>query len=59
MKNLIVAVSFATFSLGLPYAMAQQAIAQQAAAQDTIDVEKVVVIANEKEGRKLGDSQTC
>jgi hypothetical protein len=52
MKNLIVAVSFATFSLGLPYAMAQQAIAQQAAAQDAVDVEQVVVVADEKEGLK-------
>ncbi|MFT5135561.1 MAG: preprotein translocase subunit SecG [Arenicella sp.] len=47
MKNLIVAVSFATFSLGLPYAMAQQV-----AAQDSIDVEKVIITANQNEGEK-------
>lgn len=38
MKNLIVAVSFATFSLGLPFAVAQQAVEQT-----TVDTNKVVV----------------
>ena len=45
MKNLIVAVSFATFSLGLPYAMAQQAVDQ-----NTVDTEKVTVTAGESAG---------
>ena len=53
MKNLIVAVSFATFSLGLPYAMAQQAVAQQAAEQNATDVEKVIVTTSENEGEKI------
>lgn len=47
MKNLIVAVSFATFSLGLPYAMAQQAVEQ-----DTAVVERVIITTSGNEGEK-------
>jgi preprotein translocase subunit SecG len=47
MRNLIVAVSFATFSLGLPYAMAQQAVEQ-----DTAVVERVFITTGEDEGEK-------